>query len=109
MITEDYKTMNEFEEFRNAYYDAHRQLYKMRECFCALYEHLYARRSILMEMGVDEDLYCVVESADRGFKDIESAMQKLEKALEGTSVLIEKCQAYMEAEKDFAQLLGDKP
>lgn len=102
MIIDAYKTMNELEELRHTYYDDLRQLDDMRA-------HLHAKCSKLMEMGTDEDFYRVAEITHSSFKDIEIAMQKLEKALEGTSVLIQRCQAYMEVETDFATLLGDKP
>lgn len=102
MIIDAYKTMNELEELRHTYYGDLRHLDEMRA-------HLHDKCSKLMEIGVDEDFYRVAEITHSSFKDIEAAMQKLEKALEGTSVLIEKCQAYMEAEKDFAELLRNKP
>lgn len=102
MIIDAYKTMKELEELRDTYYRDLQQLDEMRA-------HLHAKCSKLMEMGADEDFYRVAEITHSSFKDIEVVMQKLEKALEGTTVLIQKCQAYLEAEKDFAQLLGDKP
>lgn len=104
MIIDDYKIneLNELEELRHAYYDNLRQLDEMRA-------NLYAHCSKLMEKGADEDFYRVAEITYSSFMDIGAVMQKLEKALEGTSVLVQKCQAYMEAEKDFAELLGDKP
>ena len=102
MIIDTYDTMNELEDLRRTYYDNLRQLDYMRA-------HLYAKCSRLMEIGADKDFYRVAEITHSSFKDIEAVMQKLEKALEGTSVLIQKSQACMEAEKDFAQLLGGKP
>lgn len=102
MIIDAYKTMNELEELRHTYYGDLRHLDEMRA-------HLHAKCSKLMEIGADEDFYRVAEITRSSFNDIEVAMQKLEKALEGISVLIQKCQFSMEAEKDFAELLGDKP
>lgn len=102
MIIDAYKTMKELEELRDTYYRDLQQLDEMRS-------RLYAKCSKLIELGEDEDFYLVAESTSSSFKDIEGAMQNLEKALKGTSALIQKSQAYMEAEKDFAELLRNKP
>ncbi len=102
MIIDAYKTMKELEELRYTYYRDLQELDEMRS-------RLYAKCSKLMELGEGEDFYLVAENTRSSFKDIEGAIQNLEKALKGTSALIQKCQAYMEAEKDFAELLGDKP
>ncbi len=101
MIIDAYKTTNELEELRHTYHNCLRQLDIVRAS-------LHNEISKLMATGVDEDFYRVAEITYSSFQDMETAMQKLEKALAGICVLIQNYQAYMTAEKEFTELLGDK-
>lgn len=84
------KTISKLEELRQAYYYALRTLDEMRSL-------LYARCLKLTEFCEDRDFYSVVEITHSSFKDIEVALQKLQQALNGTSMLIQKYQAIIEA------------
>lgn len=94
MIIDAHKTMSELEELRYGYYHDLQQLDELRA-------RLYAKCSKLTEIGIDKDFHHMVQITESSFEDIGIAMQKLEKALEGTSVLIQKCQAHLEEDLGF--------
>lgn len=89
-----YKTISELEELREAYYYDLRTLDEMRM-------FLHSRCSKLMDVCEDRDFYSVVEITHSSFKDIEVAMQKIQQALDGISMLIQKYQAVIEASNNF--------